>query len=473
MPASNFNFLEISKLSRREQFNFTRSQINSGNFEEVVRLFNYFPHLIHSPALLALFFVNAKERADSKVEEYWGIYKRNLFESAKTLNPSSWAKRQTADLIWMFENRLDDDFHDRDWLQKKVDTFLRSSRYDMTLSPRSILFTLDLAEKKLGISSSESLLLLDSTLKVRQILSLGNFSQERIFLVELAKSGKVHETAFRDFCICLFALSEFEILVDLYEKTSKRGLKLGPNDYSLVEKLISWSLSSQSILRKMELSDEVNKENDKNFEIRIVTIDPESSDTRKVLNQLSEFEVFCEAGVNGASLPNKFQYLLSDSPKKYKPGTLGCFLSHYLVWASPHKSEWITILEDDVTIQSEQLRNLILKSQSNKWDLVFINESMSSTIVGPEMHEIVEYELNEFIRPRAPGAYGYIVSKTVCKELVAASESKEWKGHVDHFILDSIPRLKEMGLKVGVALIPAVLHAHSRTSKRQRINSEN
>jgi GR25 family glycosyltransferase involved in LPS biosynthesis len=415
---------------------------------------------------VVLFFLQLKENGNPKVEEYWSIYKWDLFESARSLSPNSWVKRQAADLIWTFENALDENFHDGDWLQEKVNSFLKSSRYNITLSSQSIMLALDLAEKNLDISISELVSLIESTLKVRQILRLGNFSQERIFLKSLAKSGKVHETAFKDFCICLFASSEIDTLVSLIEKTAKRDFRIGPNDYSFIQKMNSWSLGLHSNFSKDEEFEEVSFESIKKTEIRIVTLDPKSSSARRVISQLSGFHVICSAGVNGASLPNEYQYLLSSSLHTYRPGTLGCFLSHYSIWAGSHDSQWTTVLEDDVTIQPKHLRNLILEVKNKEWDLVFVNDRMSSTIDNPNKDTVVQYETGKFVRPKAPGADGYIVSKAICKELVLASELKEWKGDVDHFILNCIPRLQEMGYKIGIASIPAVLHLHSRQSIR-------
>lgn len=472
MTASSFDFTDVSNLSRKELFDFTRIQINSGHFEDVIKLFNHFPHLSHSPALMALFLISAKEKEDLKVEEYWNIYKWNLFESARILDSKSWAKSQTANLIWTFEKRLDKYFHDSDWLQNRVDSFLRSSRYDMTLNPQNIMLALTLAEKKLGISVSESVLLIKSTLMVRQILLLGNFSEKKSFLGDLAKSGKVHETAFRDFCICLFALSEFKILVDFIESNSKQEFRIGPSDYALIQRLNTWSSGLKSIFSKIQKIDEVHLDDNKNSEIRIVTLDPESSSAIRVISQLSGFRVICEPGVNGASLPNEFKYLLSDSPNEYKPGTLGCFLSHYSIWNDSHNSERIVVLEDDVTVQPKHMRNLILLSKEQEWDLVFINDRMSVTLNHSDEDEIVEYQLNGLDRPKAPGADGYIASKAICRELVAASELKEWKGNVDHFIINCVPRLKEMGYKVGISSIPAVLHLHSRPSMRLGLDLE-
>ena len=122
--------------------------------------------------------------------------------------------------------------------------------------------------------------------------------------------------------------------------------------------------------------------------------------------------------------------LFWDSRKEFKPGAFCCYLSHAECWReiARGKADFAMVIEDDVEIDLESVRNFTLASPE-KFDVVFVNQgtrrylehvpAVRSSLVG--MGELITTLIADGTFSAsipAPGAYGYIVSRPGAEKLL-------------------------------------------------------
>lgn len=142
------------------------------------------------------------------------------------------------------------------------------------------------------------------------------------------------------------------------------------------------------------------------------------------------------------------------NPERFKPGAFATYLSHAACWcaiAESHEPVGL-ILEDDVAIQPQPFTALPLANLPDAFDLIFINAGMqcwhqlllqqtngTEDIQNGDPFIAVSPLLRQLIVKRlftntiaAPGAYGYLVSRTGATKLLAMVHSRKICMGVDY-----------------------------------------
>ncbi len=140
-----------------------------------------------------------------------------------------------------------------------------------------------------------------------------------------------------------------------------------------------------------------------------------------------------------------------ESESKFKPGAFCCYLFHAQCWRkiAAGNAKFGAVLEDDVEISAQALADFSVENQK-ELDLVFVNQGTSSylkylpAVAGDRVRMgdlITELIVNGTFAKRipAPGAHGYVVSKSGSEKLLRMMDTRGICMGVDYaLVLNSL-----------------------------------
>ena len=116
---------------------------------------------------------------------------------------------------------------------------------------------------------------------------------------------------------------------------------------------------------------------DRDYDVLVVNLDSDTARMGRVSRQLEGHKFSRIPGVKGAYLPQQVLSAITNGKGQMQKGTVGCFLSHLVVWERVAASDRITlVLEDDAWIVGGLPPDLAALPLPKAFDILFVNERM-------------------------------------------------------------------------------------------------
>lgn len=188
----------------------------------------------------------------------------------------------------------------------------------------------------------------------------------------------------------------------------------------------------------------MNNSFDKKTRIKCVNLERRPDRKESVTNLLISVDLFqyCDfiKATDGEQLKptDEIRYLFRNNDFQNRRGVIGCALSHYYLWQdliNDENYENYLILEDDITFYNnpkKELSNLFeILNKKNNWDIIhlghhllpsfkeFFSHQRKLSIVDCMGGQIGYYLFGSF---GVCGTFGYIISKSGAKKMLAAIE---------------------------------------------------
>lgn len=176
----------------------------------------------------------------------------------------------------------------------------------------------------------------------------------------------------------------------------------------------------------------------------VVNLDRDTDRLAATIKQLSHIPTIAAeriSAVLGSALADELCFRLT---KRKDParGTLGCFLSHAGIWRRVVDEDiaWVLVVEDDIEVDRERVRELSSLRIPADADIVFCNSRMDPRPDRAQEDGLCAYPVRSILpikiaARRAVGTDGYLLSKAGAGKLVAAVERDGYAAHVDWRLL--------------------------------------
>ena len=186
---------------------------------------------------------------------------------------------------------------------------------------------------------------------------------------------------------------------------------------------------------------------DQKYEIYIISL-PQSIDRRNILKKTIKYNFKFFDAIDGKNIPNNIKQKYNIDYLKLRPGEIGCFISHLLLWEKiKNNNKSVLILEDDANIIGDIEIDL-----PTDYDIVFFGHC------GEDIGKNVYDNIYKSVYPRC--LHGYLVSSSGVKKLIELFKNEK----IDFPIDEKIGNFIYQNKLISYTIYPSIIIQNGMTS---------